>query len=360
MRRRVAQLVTALALAAQVTWFAVAPAFADESHGYLKDVEIRWRSCSTCAWSPWEDPAYAQTYGQSSKQAQVWVEVVATANERFKIAVWSPYANAFLKSTVQTMTAGQTFTWESPAFTTPVVEEAMGVYLYKWNGSAYVQDDVAYGWTGVHSFLRQDGVTGDWGPNGVGRGAVTYSADGTYANYRQQLWWWDNSTYTQQTNGTARLNRLKAWANRGTSVRWTIEFRRLDRPIGAGLGTAQNQEGWDFKAYVCGTRSCVTRLNAWWTNLPGLRTSDIEESAYPFNGDEEAQFESGSDQVAKLAVVKKQKPAYTYTNQYYLDVQFTRRSANKGDTVYIATNMQLQRWTADDYFEFLGYRRAGI
>ncbi|MBI2780399.1 MAG: hypothetical protein HYX55_01215 [Chloroflexi bacterium] len=328
------------------------PAAAAEVKGYLKDVEVRWRWSSSSSWSPWEDPAFAQNYASTSRQMQVWVEVYAKSSQTFKIGLWSANDSRWLSTTSQSVAGGQTYAWQSPALTTPVVEEALGVYLYYWNGSAYVYDDDAVGWIGVHSYLDQPGdpTVADWGPNGVTRPTFTQSSDGQYVTVRQMLWWWNNSYYTSQTNGSTRLNRLKAWANMASSVNWTIEFRREDRPGGAGQGSPQDKDGWDF---------CVKRENycyflTWSSNIPGLRTSDVEEVRD--GGNEEAQFETGSDQIRNyFAIVTGQKPHFSYANQYYLQVQFLRLF-NRGQQVWVKTNSQLQGLhplPTDEYWEYM-------
>lgn len=151
------------------------PADAAELKGYLKDVEVRWKWDPSSAWSPWEDSVFAQFQGSSLRQMQVWVEVYARASATFKIGVWSATDSEWLITTTKSVSAGTTYAWHSSGFTAPVIEQPLGVYLYYWDGNQYVQDDVAYGWVQVHSYLDLPGspVVNDWGPNGVSRPTLT-------------------------------------------------------------------------------------------------------------------------------------------------------------------------------------------
>jgi hypothetical protein len=343
---------TLVALVALLPVYAAHPrvVLGAEAYSYLKDVEIRWRWTSASSWSPWEDPAFAQAYGSTARQMQIWVEVYAEASKTYKIGVYDANAKVWLSTTSMAISAGQTAIWQTQVLTTPVIEQALGVYLYYWNGSAYVNDDVAYGWTGVHSYLQLNGAAiSDWAPNGATLPTFVRSADGQYVTVTQYLWWWNNSHYTNQVQGTVRLNRLKSWATRPDSWLWTIEFRREDRPSGAGQGTPLKKEGWDF----CPTDWWLpcTYLD-WSSNIPGLRTSDVEES-HRNNGDEEAQFEVDNEDVNLLRTVTAQKPATTYANQYYLQVQF-KRTTNLGQAVWMKTDMELEASPPRlDYEEFL-------
>lgn len=174
---------------------------------------------------------------------------------------------------------------------------------------------------------------------------------------KQWLWWWDNSFYTNQTRGTVRLNRLKNWAQLSGSVNFTIELRREDRPSGTNQGTPLDKEGWDFCTRLSG-QICV--YQPWSTNIPGLRIGDVEELPW---GNEEAQFETGSDQVRNnFKVVSGQKPNFSYPNQYYLEIRIVRKS-NQGQTVWLKFNASLQGLhpnPGDEYYEYMSQWRTSL
>jgi len=325
---------------------------ANEVTARLYDVEIKWSGV-------WEEPAIHSLMGQPPNSADIYVDLLVTQPHTFKLVIYSQVEDSLLATTFKTVTSAGHVLW-LPTITVPLDNQSLGVYVYYWNGSAYVLDDTAFGWTPVHGVVDNDNV-GLWGPNQFS--LPTNWRSGDFATAQQYFWWWDNSGFPAQTVGTQHLNRLKAWGNRSDAWLQVIEFRRVDRPYGHGV-TVHNAEGWDFKYAICG-RTCTYGYYEWSSDFPGIRIGDVEELS--LGGDEEAQFELNNEQVANFLTVTAEEPDIQYGNMYFLRVQFRRLSGYQGLPFYLRTETDLQSFFSPscvpfctDYREDQGYLRTSF
>lgn len=308
------------------------PVSADETYGYFQGVEMVWNGLH-------EEAAQASTPTPPFTTTTALIYFRVTTLKRFKLVIYSQAQNYILAETVMTPATAGTHIWK-PTIGISNVAQSLGVYAYYWNGSAYIQDDVAYGWLPIHYQLNV-GYYGRWGPNGYSLPDNYRSGD--FAMVTQYFWWWDNNVFSGHTVGTDNQARLDAWAADESETPWLlhIEFRRVNRPYNAGDPKPVPREGWNFEKVSCGLFGCSSDAwEAWDSDLkPYIRPGDTEE--IQTGGDEEAQFEMDNEDLGALLVVHAREPEVKYGNMHHLRVWFRRLPGYAGDPVYMVTEMEL-------------------
>lgn len=347
--RRLPQSLAAVLFAVVLAAGAVPSAQAYNARTRIIDAELNFQGT-------WEETAFVTDAGATAYTAQAFLTVRITTAGTYKLLVWSGAEQRTLVSTQMTVTKAGDYNWTSASFGTQATPESLRAYAYYLSGSTFVEDDMVRGGLPLAHVWDVNNV-GRWYPNQYSDVFFEYPTG--YTRATQFFWWWDNSYWTTQKNGTTHLNRFKTWANRSDAWLWTIEFRRVSaKPTFPNLPA--DQEGWDFAKlcpdphwsyYICG-------YNSWSSNIPGIRIGDVEEKQS--GGNEEAQFEVDNEQVKNLQRVLGQDPHNNYPGKYYLSANFSLSpNGTKGAPVWVMTGMQLQHLGlqvppgGDDYFFFL-------